>query len=70
MDQWINATTVTTAGVAVVGMMAVDPLISKVAVLILGESHAQSMLNSAVYRSVITGAIVLGASGVANKIVG
>lgn len=70
MDNWINAKTITTAGVSVVGMMAVDPLISKIAVLVLGESHAQSMLNSPVYRSVITGVIVLGASGVANKIVG
>ena len=69
MDQWINATTVTTAGISVVGMMAVDPLLSKLATSILGESHAQSMMNSAVYRSVVTGVIVLGASGVANKLV-
>ncbi len=69
MDQWINATTVTTAGLSVVGMMAVDPLLSKLATLILGESHAQSMMNSAVYRSVVTGVIVIGASGVANKLV-
>jgi len=69
MEQWINAYTLTTAGVSVAGMMAVDPLLSKLAVLVLGETHAQSMMNSAVYRSVITGAIVLGASGVANKLV-
>lgn len=69
MDQWINKVTVTTAGISVVGMMAVDPLLSKLATLVLGADHAQSMMNSAVYRSVITGMIVLGASGVANKLV-
>lgn len=69
MDQWINKVTVTTAGISVVGMMAVDPILGKIAVLVLGESHAQSMMNSAVYRSVITGLVVLGASGVANKLV-
>jgi hypothetical protein len=51
-------------------MMAVDPLLSKISTLILGPEHSSSMQNSAVYRSIVTGAIVLGASGVANKIVG
>jgi hypothetical protein len=69
MDQWINAKTVTTSGLSVVGMMVVDPLVSKISTWILGESHSQSMMNSGIYRSIVTGAIVLGASGVANKIV-
>lgn len=56
-----------TAGLVIVGMMTVDPVLSKVEDLISAD-HARAMQSSPIYRALVSAVVVVVAQVAADKL--